>query len=353
MISKKKKVVVGLSGGVDSTVTAKILKDKGFEVVGVFFENFDNAEGVKSAQKAAESLEIEFKTVDVKDFFEKNVRQKFYQDILDGKTPNPCVDCNKVFKFGYFLDIAKEKLEADFFATGHYVKIYKNKQTDQFELKIPKDLANDQTYFLHKLSQDQLKNILFPLADLTKDEVRELAKKAGFPNFDKKSSSDICFLKDENYADFVRKNFTKKTGKIIDFESGKVLGNHDGSIFFTIGQRKNLGIGGIKGFPEKPFFVVKKDHKENIVYVSQNEELLSVSEIVINNLSFVSGEIPEVNENLEAKIRFRTKNRRCKIIKNSEKKLVVQFEEPVFAPAAGQFCVFYNKDVCLGGGEIV
>ncbi len=241
------KVIVGLSGGVDSALTARALLDQGFEVVGVFLENFPNKEK-EQAKKVADKLGIKFHVFSTEEFFTNRVKQKFLDDIAKGKTPNPCVECNRILKFGHFYELAKEKLDADFVATGHYARVEKDAETGLFQLKKPRDLQNDQTYFLHQLSQDQLSHVIFPLGDLTKDEVRGKAKGAGLPNYDKKSSSDICFLKNADYKDFIKENFSDEVGDIVDFKTRKVLGRHNGVHFFTVGQRKNLGIGGVKGF---------------------------------------------------------------------------------------------------------
>jgi len=348
---KKKRVVVGFSGGVDSTITAKTLIDRGFEVIAVFLENFDDPSDLPVARRVAEqSLEIQFFALESKKFFKKNVIDDFHERILSGKTPNPCVFCNKILKFGRFLDVARKKFDADFLATGHYAKLQKN-ESGKFELRMPADLQNDQTYFLHQLDQNQFSKILFPLADFKKNEVRVLARECGLPNFNKKSSSDICFLKNEDYNRFVHRNFPKKHGKIIHFETGRVLGEHPGAHFFTIGQRKNLGIGGVRGLPESPFFVVERNPETREVKVSQNPELLRKKIIEIENLNWISGESPQ-SKKLTAKIRFRGILEPCKIIEFGGASAKVEFEKPIFAPAVGQFCVFYDKNICLGGGEI-
>ncbi len=355
------KVIVGLSGGVDSALTSRILLDKGFEVVGVFLENFPNQEK-EQAQKVADSLGIEFRALDTEEFFSKNVKQKFFDDIAAGKTPNPCVECNRVLKFGHFYDIVSAEMDADFLATGHYARVEKDEKTGKYQLKMPRDDNNDQTYFLHQLSQEQLSHIIFPLGDLVKDEVRELAKKVGLPNHAKKSSSDICFLKNADYKDFMREHFPDKPGKIVDFETRKVLGDHKGVHLFTVGQRKNLGIGGVKGFAEKPFFVVGTDSHSGEVFISQNEDLLYKNKFKIQKLYFEVGGISfdelyaksqkEGGFPLQAKIRFRGKIIACRFGEVGKDNVEVEFEDPILAPAVGQFCVFYDGDVCLGGGEI-
>ncbi len=344
------KVAVAFSGGVDSAVAAHLLRERGFEPIAVFHDHLGDEEKIEIARGVAEKLKIKFLCFDERKNFEEKVYKTFLNEIKNGKTPNPCVFCNRVFKFGEFMNRALEELSVKHFATGHYAQIEKRKN-GKLSLKIPRDRINDQTYFLHQLNQSQLEKTIFPLEDLTKDEVREIAKSLDLPNAKTKSSSDICFLKHEKFESFLENNFPKKPGNIVCFDSGKVLGEHKGLLFYTIGQRKNLKIGGIKDYPEKPFFVVSKNFNKNSLMVSQNEQNLYSKVIRISALhSFVKDFLNL--KNLKAKIRFRGEFENCKIEKCDENEILVHFSNPILAPAAGQFCVFYDGKTCLGGGKI-
>jgi len=345
-----KKVAIAFSGGVDSAVAAHLLREKGFEPIAVFFDNLGNKEKVAIAREVAKKLQIEFFCFDEQKNFEEKVFKTFLEEIKNGKTPNPCVFCNRVFKFGEFMNRVFEELSVEFFATGHYAKIEKQKN-GKLSLKIPRDRVNDQTYFLHQLSQDQLEKTIFPLEDLTKDEVRRIAKKLDLPNATTKSSSDICFLQHRKFEKFLKQNFPEKPGDIVCFDSGKILGGHKGLVFYTIGQRKNLKIGGVKGYPEKPFFVVSKNFDRNELLVSQNEQNLYSKIVKIKHFHSLSKNSWSL-KNLKAKIRFRGESEKCEIKKYGKNEILVHFKKPILAPTTGQFCVFYDGNTCLGGGEI-
>lgn len=379
---KKQKVVVGLSGGVDSSVAAKLLVDQGYDVIGVFMKNWDEngpectaPQDAAEAEKVAKKIGIPFHSVNFAKEYWNDVFEYFLNENREGRTPNPDILCNKYIKFGAFLAEA-EKLGADFIATGHYAKkVEKNKK---FELCIPADKDKDQTYFLHAISQDQLAKALFPLQDLQKSEVREIARESGFVTADKKDSTGICFIGERNYYEFLQKYLKKEPGDFVDADSGKVVGTHSGLSFYTIGQRKNLQIGGVRGFEEKPWFVIEKNFKENQIIVSQDESKLDGDELTAHRLTWISGNAPSENFECEARIRYRSDKVPCRVsfpsscchsqldwessCTTSKKTpgspikpgmtIQVVFKNPVRAISPGQSVVFYDGDVCLGGGEI-
>ncbi len=350
------KIVVGLSGGVDSAVAAKLLVDQGHEVVGVFMRNWEEGgpectalEDAVEAEKVAQKLGIEFHMVNFSKEYWNHVFDYFIKENKAGRTPNPDILCNKFVKFDTFLKEAK-KLKADKIAMGHYADI--SKKGDLFQLEIPADIEKDQTYFLHALNQEQLSQSLFPLAEFKKEEVREVARKAGFLNAERKDSTGICFIGERNYSEFLQKYVQKSPGKIRDFHSQKIIGNHIGLSFYTIGQRKELGIGGVRGFDEAPWFVIEKDGKTNELLVSQDESLLESVHLEAKNFNWIAGAPPSEKFTALGKIRYRDKGEMCDVI--VEKEIVkVNFHNPVRAITPGQSVVLYDNDVCLGGGEIM
>ena len=344
-----KKVAIGFSGGVDSSVATDLLKKEGYEVIGIHFQNRDDVGNIAILEEIARNLKIKFQVIDLRDSFQQLVYNQYVEKLRHGLTPNPCVFCNKVFKFGQFLEYVKKKFDVDFMATGHYAMITKNKKL--FQLKVPKDIKNDQTYFLHQLSQSQLARVLFPLGHLTKDEVRNHAKSIGLKNFNQKSSTDICFLNGVRHFNFLCKHLEKKYGKIIEASSGYVLGNHIGLPFYTLGQRKNLHIGGVRGFPEKPWFVVGKNVVKNELYVSQDETMLLSFSLNAYNINWIAGERPKDKFRCKARIRFRSVLHDCEV-RLKDNHVSVKFDNPIFGITAGQYVVFYKGAICLGGGEI-
>ncbi|MCF7917683.1 tRNA 2-thiouridine(34) synthase MnmA [Candidatus Gracilibacteria bacterium] len=354
---KKKKIVVGLSGGVDSSVAAKLLIDQGYEVLGVFMKNWDEngpectaSEDAAMAEKVAKHLHIPFHTANFTKEYWNDVFEYFLSENKAGRTPNPDILCNKYIKFGAFLTEAK-KLGVDFIATGHYAKKVWNEKTNLYELHIPTDKEKDQTYFLHAISQEQLAQAIFPLQDLQKAEVRKIAKKEGFVTADKKDSTGICFIGERNYYDFLQKYLKKTPGDFIDADSEKVVGTHSGLSFYTIGQRKNLQIGGIRGFEEKPWFIIAKNFKDNQIIVSQDESKLDGIELTAHKLTWISGNAPSEKFECTARIRYRSRDVACYVSTKNDI-AHVKFHSPVRAISPGQSVVFYDGDVCLGGGEI-
>ncbi|MFH1129534.1 MAG: tRNA 2-thiouridine(34) synthase MnmA [Patescibacteria group bacterium] len=323
------RVLVAMSGGVDSSIVAALLKNRGYDVVGVFMRMHKNS-NAKDAKIVAQKLKIPFYVLDVQKEFKKKVVDYFIDEYKKGNTPNPCVMCNKHIKFKFLIDKAME-LGADYVATGHYAKIKSSK------LLVAKDKQKDQSYFLWKLDQKQLNKVLFPLSDYTKERVRELAKKFKLPVYKKPDSQEICFINDLN--NFLRQNIKTKTGDIITVD-GKKMGEHKGLIFYTIGQRKGIEIGGIG-----PFYVVKKDFKKNILIVSKNEKDLMQKELIIKDVNWLSGK--QYNGKCKVKIRSTTKAQDATIKGNK-----IIFKKSQRAITSGQSAVFYLGSELIGGGII-
>lgn len=358
-IFQTKKVAVALSGGVDSSVAAALLKKQGYEVVGVFMNLWLGQGGCCSiedqerARKVAEILKIPFYVVNFSDVFEKKIVEYFLAELKKGKTPNPCVVCNKEIKFGLLLQKAKA-LGCDYLATGHYahkqlsansesitnkrIKEFVNSKQIRYSLMMAKCKEKDQTYFLWKLSQAQLKYILFPLGEIeSKQKVRDLAKKFGLPTYATPESNDICFLQGANtFITIVKKVLP---GKIVS-KDGQVLGEHKGLCFYTIGQRKGIGLSG------GPWFVIDKDIKKNNLIVSKNEKDLLRKEVKFENANWLNK--PEhFPLKAKAKIRYGADLASCLVYKDK-----AIFSQPQRAITPGQSVVFYNRNELLGGGII-
>lgn len=274
------KVLVELSGGLDSSVAALLLQNKGYDVVGVMMQLHDNAifeEDASIAKSVAKQLGIEFKVVDYRDKFNQEVIDYFINTYKEAKTPNPCIVCNRRMKFGAIFDCAKD-LGCDYIATGHYARIVYD--ANKYELHKAKDLSKDQSYVLHFLDQDKLSRIIFPLGDYTKDEARELARASALPCVDKPESQDICFIEDKNYSEFIQKNsdYKPNPGKVVDTK-GNILGEHDGLINYTIGQRKGLGIAG-----GDPLYVLSLNKDSNEVVLGSKEETYT-KEVTVGDFS--------------------------------------------------------------------
>jgi tRNA-specific 2-thiouridylase len=380
MPSKKiPKVFVALSGGVDSAVTAAILKEKGYQVSGVFMdlipkkkefskarENFQKAK--KSAEKISKVLKIPFSVLDLSKEFEIQVIDSFLNEFQKGRTPNPCIVCNQKIRFNIFLKKMREK-GADFIATGHYVRLWRkirNPKSEirnyQFKLFRAKDKEKDQSYFLYNLKQNQIKHLLFPLGNLTKKEVRKLAQKNNLPVQDQPESQEICFVADKNISSFLSQRLKNKPGNIIT-ASGEKIGEHHGLIFYTIGQRKEIGIGGTG-----PYYVVEKNFKNNNLIVSSdpNDPLLYKKELIAKKVNWIFGKEPKLPLKIQAKIRYRQKTAAAVLTQNSElktqnrnlklkneKQYKVVFKNPQRAITSGQSVVFYKKNKELLGGGII
>ncbi len=338
------KVAVGFSGGVDSSVTVSLLKKAGHDVVAVQFDQLAKGPDPMTVA-AAERLGVQFEVLDLKEDFEQRVQQKFIKKLQEGKTPNPCILCNPIFKFGLFSDLVREKFNVDKIATGHYARSVDG------QLKLPKDLTQDQTYFLSNLSHEQLEKTIFPLGEYTKDEVREIAAGLNLPNAKKKSSTDVCFLEGQKFENFVATHVPQEAGDIIELETDNVIGRHAGLAQFTPGQRKNLGIGGIKNRPEQPWFAIKKDFARNALLVSQNQDELNCDSLISTEFNWIAGEPPAAEFNCETKIRFRSQSTPCHVEIKPDG-VHVTFQTPVRSVVSGQQVALYDGDVCLGGGEI-
>lgn len=331
------KVAIGISGGVDSAVSALILKQQGYDVLGITMKLFEDDSVDKmliDAKKVCDEVGIKHIILDLTQEFKKIVIDNFIESYKHGKTPNPCVLCNKYFKFGLLYEKAME-LGYDYIATGHYVKIIDNK------LYVC-DNNKDQSYFLYGINKEILDKIIFPLKEFkNKDAIRELAKKHNLSIFDKKDSQEICFIKNDDYISFLENYITPKSGDIVDL-TGNILGKHNGLYKYTIGQRKGLGISS-----NKPLYVTDIDYINNKVIVCDNDDLFK-SNLVASDVNLLVNELP--NECF-AKIRSRGILASCKV-EFKDNKLFVTFNEKQRAITKGQSVVLYKDDICLGGGII-
>ncbi|TDL98187.1 tRNA 2-thiouridine(34) synthase MnmA [Macrococcus brunensis] len=356
MSNENTKVVVGMSGGVDSSVTALLLKQQGYDVIGIFMKNWDDTDenGVCTATEDYEDVIAVCNQIGIPYYavnFEKEYWDKVFTYFLDeykkGRTPNPDVMCNKEIKFKAFLDHAL-KLGADYVATGHYAQIRRH-DDGHVEMLRGNDTNKDQTYFLNQLSQDQLKHVMFPLGHLEKPEVRRIAEENNLATAKKKDSTGICFIGERNFKNFLSQYLPAQSGRMLTL-SGEPMGEHAGLMYYTIGQRHGLGIGG----DGDPWFVAGKNLEENVLYVEQgfHHDSLYSDYLIASDFSFVN----EVNFNtpLEctAKFRYRQKDTKVTVEKISETQLKVTFAEPVRAITPGQAVVFYQNEVCLGGATI-
>ncbi len=347
----KEKVLLGMSGGVDSSVSAVLLKEAGFEVIGCTMNLLDepNEEAIKDAKKVCEKLGIEHHVFDCKKEFRCYVMDTFISEYENARTPNPCVECNQYLKFGMFYDKAKE-LGCKYIATGHYAKKEYSEKYKQYVLRKSSEEKKDQTYFLYTIPREKVEYIIFPLQDnVSKQDTRRLAEQNGLEIADKKDSQEICFIKDDDYQKFLKEHMKQqpKKGNIV-LTTGEILGKHNGLINYTIGQRKGLGIS-----YKEPLYVVALDMHKNQVIVGTEKQLYS-SELEAIHLNWIIDVENALQKGLEcfAKIRYRAKEAKAKVIKENEKIKVV-FQEPQRAITKGQSVVFYDEDgIVLGGGKI-
>ena len=350
-----------MSGGVDSSVAAVLLKKDGFKVVGVFFKPWSPSAEIsycdwqqdrQDAMRVASILEIKFKTWDFSKEYGKKVTNYMVSSYRNGITPNPDVMCNKEIKFGLFLKKALAE-GADFIATGHYARLHKLK-TQNSKLKTYKllkgvDQNKDQSYFLWTLTQEQLKYCLFPIGEYTKPQVRKLAKKFNLPNHAKKDSQGVCFVGQLKMKEFLKQYIKSKKGDIKLAGENKIIGQHDGVYYYTIGQRHGLNITTGGG----PYYVADKDLKNNIIYVNTDHDKISKKRLSVTNTNWIRRGI-KFPVLAQVKIRYRNQSISARIIKNKSKKnLIINFSKPAKFPAQGQSAVFYQNNEVLGGGIII
>ncbi len=356
----KGKIIVGLSGGVDSSVAALLLKREGYDVLGLFMKNWeddDNEEYCSSRQDlvdaaaAADVIGIDFEAVNFSAEYREHVFADFLREYQAGRTPNPDVLCNSEIKFKAFLDHALA-LGADKIATGHYAQV--REFLGEWQLLKAEDGTKDQSYFLHRLNQVQLAKTLFPLGHLCKRDVRRIAEEAGLPNHARNDSTGICFLGERPFREFLERYLPRQPGEIRIHGSDRVIGSHQGLMYYTLGQREGLGIGGVRGAPEEPWFVAAKDMAANALYVVQGHEhpALQSASLVARNLSWVSERVPHTHWVYAAKTRYRQADAACQMERVSADECEVVFAAPQWAVTPGQSLVLYESRVCLGGGII-
>lgn len=360
MANNKQSIVVGLSGGVDSTVSALLLKQQGYRVTGIFMQNWEAEQDdpyctaqqdLSDARAACDQIGIELHTVN----FARDYWQRVFRHCLDefasGRTPNPDILCNREIKFNVFLEHALA-LGADKLATGHYAQVV-NHPEKKYQLLCGQDSSKDQAYFLHTLNQHQLAHSLFPIGGLNKKTVREIAKENGLINHAKKDSTGICFVGERDFKPFLQEFILAQPGPIKTVE-GETLGTHDGIMFYTLGQRKGLNIGGVQDADEKPWYVIDKDIKRNTLIVGQgfdHPHLYSRS-LTTGQAHWISGQAPGFPRIIQAKTRHLQPHQPCRITQRNDHALRVEFEVPQRAITPGQSIAFYQDNVCLGGAVI-
>lgn len=354
-----KKVVVGISGGVDSSVSAYLLKKQGYEVIGLFMRNWDanvnndiignptlgesicpQEQDYNDAKAVCEKLGIELRRVDfIKEYWDY-VFTYFLDELKNGRTPNPDVMCNKYIKFNFFAKEAK-KMGADFIATGHFARLENGKLLRGI------DKNKDQTYFLSETSKEQLENVIFPVGNYTKEEVRKIAHELGLITAEKKDSTGICFIGERNFSKFLENYLPNKDGNVVDIDTNKIIGKHIGLMHYTIGQRRGLNIGGTKN----RMYVVGKDLNKNILYVSSNkdESYLYSDSCIVDTINWISDRKPT---KCTAKFRYRQEDNEVYLEYNDNGTILVKYPQKVKSVTPGQACVFYDGDECLGGSII-
>lgn len=354
-MSLNKKAIAAMSGGVDSSVTALLLQQMGYDVTGVTLRLITPEEkaigamcgsltDAEDAKRVCDRLGVNHLTIDFTDAFRENVMERFCNAYLNGLTPNPCVDCNRYIKFDKMLECVRE-LDNDIFATGHYARV--EKINDRYILKKAVDLSKDQSYFLYSLSQNQLSHVLFPLGEYTKPQVREIAAEHGFVNASKKDSQDICFIPDGDFAAFIKryKDLKPRSGSFIDL-NGNVLGPHEGAYQFTIGQRKGLGIA-----LGKPAYVLATDIDKNTVTLGDNEDLFN-KRLWADDINLITTDKITAPLKVTAKIRYSHHAAEAVVEQTDDNKIIVEFTEPQRAVTPGQSVVLYDGDIVIGGGTV-
>ena len=351
-----KTVVVGMSGGVDSSVSAYLLKKQGFNVIGLFMKNWQSEPGevctseidFKDASEVCDMLDIPLHKANFSDDYWDRVFKQFLSEHEKGRTPNPDILCNREIKFKSFYDYAL-KIGADYIATGHYAKV----ENDNGEAKLyrSKDIDKDQTYFLHEVSSKEFSKTIFPLSDIYKSEVRDIAKELNLNIHSKKDSVGICFVGEKNLRDFLNRFIKFKKGNILNTDN-EIVGEHNGSILYTIGQRQGLGIGGIKDKDELPWYVYGKNISKNEIYVCQgvDNQLLYTENITLDKIHWIN-DLKEF-KHLDCLVQIRHRHKPVKCIIEFNKGFRVMFDEEIRGVAPGQSAVFYKDNLCLGGGVI-
>ncbi len=351
-------VIVGMSGGVDSSVSAYLLMEQGYQVVGLFMKNWDEDDGtdyctakedLADAQAVCDKLGIKLHTANFAAEYWDNVFEHFLQEYKAGRTPNPDILCNREIKFKAFLDYAKV-LGADYIATGHYVRRYDD--NGQTFLLRGLDNNKDQSYFLHAVGENEIKQTLFPVGELEKPEVRRIAEEQGLATAKKKDSTGICFIGERRFKDFLQQYLPAQPGQIETAE-GEIIGKHEGLMYYTLGQRQGIGIGGTKNHGTEPWFVVAKDLDRNVLVIGQGKqhELLFSDALITTDVFWVNAEPSKFPFQCTAKVRYRQPDQTCTVYKEDNHYRVV-FDESQRAVTPGQSIVFYQGEVCLGGGVI-
>lgn len=352
------KVIVGMSGGVDSSVSALLLQQQGYQVEGLFMKNWDEDDGTEyctamndlaDAQAVCDKLNIKLHTANFAAEYWDNVFEHFLEEYKAGRTPNPDILCNREIKFKAFLEYAKI-LGADKIATGHYVR----RGETQGKATLLKGLDNnkDQSYFLHQVGAEELAQTLFPVGELEKPEVRRLAEQHDLITHNKKDSTGICFIGERRFTDFLKQYLPAQPGNI-ETPDGDVIGQHQGLMYHTIGQRQGLGIGGLKNYPEEPWFVAEKDLQRNVLVAVQGQQhpLLFSHWLTASDIFWISGEKPTLPLSCRAKVRYRQADQGCTVLADGDG-YRIEFDQPQRAVTPGQSVAIYNGEHCLGGGVI-
>ncbi len=360
-MSRRERVVVGMSGGVDSSVAAWLLKQQGYDVVGVFMKNWEDddtdtyctsREDLVDAASVADVIGIDLDAVNFAAEYRERVFAHFLREYRAGRTPNPDVLCNSEIKFAAFLDHALS-LGADWVATGHYARVRRpHGRGGPVELLKAADAAKDQSYFLHRLDQRQLAPVMFPLGELTKREVRDIARAQGIPTWAKKDSTGICFIGERPFREFLARYLPRDAGPMVT-PDGREVGRHDGLAYYTLGQRQGLGIGGTREGSAAPWFVAAKDLGRNALVVVQGHDhpLLHRAEVTAIEPHWIAGAPPALPARFGAKTRYRMPDAPCTLAATDDG-LRATFGVPQWAPTPGQYLVLYDGDVCLGGAVI-
>lgn len=358
--NSQKKVIVGMSGGVDSSVSAYILLQQGYQVEGLFMKNWEEddndeycaaADDLKDAQAVADKLGIELHQINFAAEYWDNVFEYFLEEYKSGRTPNPDIMCNKEIKFKAFLEFAAEELEANYIATGHYVR--RRQVNGHWQMLRGMDDNKDQSYFLYTLGEQHVAQTLFPIGDIEKPQVREIAQEQGLITHDKKDSTGICFIGERKFTDFLSQYLPAQPG-VIETPEGQEIGQHQGLMYHTLGQRKGLMIGGMKEFGEEPWYVVDKDMQRNVLVVGQGADhpRLYSNGLIANQLHWVDRNGPQSPVKCTVKTRYRQQDIPCTLTPDADGSVTVLFDEPQKAVTPGQSAVFYADEVCLGGGII-